>query len=180
MIGSNLNRTARFGVRAALLATSLLAATPALAQLTTSTIRGHVTTSAAPSPGAAVTARNVDTNAITQATTGPDGSYSLTGLRPGTYDITTGTAAAQRVTIGAGATATLDIDTAAPAPAPAPAPGVAAAPPGTIVVTGRRLVETKTSEVATNISRDFLQKRNNDKVKLKRIQYGAADRKSVV
>ena len=155
MIGSTLSRKARVGVRAALFATSLLAASPALAQLTTATIRGHVTTSAAPAPGAAVTARNVDTNAITRATAGPDGSYTLTGLRPGTYDISTGAGAAQRVTIGVGETATLDIDTAAPAPAPAP--GVAAAPAGTIVVTGRRLVETKTSEVATNISREQIE-----------------------
>src|SRR5690349_17250874 len=102
MIGSTLGRKARVGVRAALFATSLLAASPALAQLTTATIRGHVTTSAAPAPGAGVTARNVDTNAITRATAGPDGSYTLTGLRPGTYDISTGAGAAQRVTIGVG------------------------------------------------------------------------------
>jgi outer membrane receptor protein involved in Fe transport len=155
MIGSNLRGKANLGFRAALLATSLLAATPAMAQLTTATIRGYVTTSAAPAPGAAVTARNVDTNAITRVTAGPDGSYTLTGLRPGTYDIGTGTAAAQRVTIGVGETATLNLDTAAPAPAPAPS--VATAGGGTIVVTGRRLVETKTSEVATNISRDQIE-----------------------
>jgi outer membrane receptor protein involved in Fe transport len=143
--------------RIAILATSLLAASPALAQLTTSTIRGTVSTGTAAAPGAVVTARNVDTNAITRAAAGPDGSYVLTGLRPGTYDISVGAAegapaAKERVIIGVGETATLDIDTAAPA---AEAPTTAAA--GEIVVVGRRLAETKTSEVATNVSRDQIE-----------------------
>ena len=106
--------------RIAILATSLLAASPALAQLTTSTIRGTVSSGTAAVPGAVVTAVNVDTNAITRATAGPDGSYVLTGLRPGTYDISVGgaegaVASKQRVIIGVGETATLDVDTAAPA-----------------------------------------------------------------
>jgi outer membrane receptor protein involved in Fe transport len=153
MISSDIGRKARRGLRVALFATSLLAATPALAQLTTSTIRGQVSGAKAPAAGVVVTAVNVDTNAVTRTTAGRDGSYSLTGLRPGTYNIGTGTAAAggQRVTIGVGETATLDLNTAA-APPPATASGG-----GTIVVTGRRLVETKTSEVATNISRDQIE-----------------------
>jgi hypothetical protein len=147
-------------IRVALLATSLLAATPAIAQLTTSTIRGQVTTSAAPVPGAIVTARNVDTGAVTRATAGPDGAYALTALRPGTYDISVsaadGTAAtSERVTIGVGVTATLDVDTAAPPPPPVQTAEGAAA--GDIVVRGRRLVEVKTSEVATNVSRDQIE-----------------------
>ena len=136
-------------------ALSVCVAQPAYAQLTTATIRGVVTSSAAPAPGTVVTAVNVDTNAVVRAAAGPDGSYSLTGLRPGTYDISVGKAAPQRVTIGVGETATLDVDTAA-AP-PAPPPTAAAAAPGAIVVTGRRLVETKTSEVATNVSRDQIE-----------------------
>ena len=86
------NTTLRHVARAALLATSLLAATPAFAQLTTSTIRGIVSSGTAVSPGAAVTARNVETNAVVRATTGADGGYVLTGLRPGTYDISFGAA----------------------------------------------------------------------------------------
>jgi hypothetical protein len=129
-------------------------AQPAHAQLTTATIRGTVTNSAAPAPGTVVTAVNVDTNAVTRATAGPDGSYTLTALRPGTYNISTGTAPPQRVTIGVGETATLDIDTAA---APPPPPATAATTTGAIVVTGRRLVETKTSEVATNVTREQIE-----------------------
>jgi hypothetical protein len=139
------------------LAASLCLAQPAHAQLTTATIRGQVTTSAAPVPGATITAVNVDTQATTRVTAGPDGSYSLTGLRPGTYDISVsgpeGAAKTERVIIGVGETATLDIDTAVPAP-----PAVETATEGgAIVVTGRRLVETKTMEVATNVSRDQIE-----------------------
>src|SRR5688500_4589753 len=75
------------GIRNALLATSLLAATPAFAQLTTATIRGQVTTSAAAAPGAVVDAVNIETGAAVHSVAGADGSYVLTGLQPGTYDI---------------------------------------------------------------------------------------------
>ena len=135
-------------------------ATPAMAQLTTSTIRGTVSNGTAVTPGAVVTAVNVDTNATTRSTAGTDGSYVLTGLSPGTYDISVGGAkdaapSTQRVIIGVGETATLDLDTAATA-APATADADAAGK-GVIVVTGRRLTETKTSEVASNISRQQIE-----------------------
>ena len=147
-------------LRSALLATSLLVAAPAMAQLTTSTIRGTVSSGTTATPGAVVTAVNVDTNATTRTTAGPDGSYVLTGLRPGTYDISVGAAegaaaSKERVIIEVGETATLNVDTAAPA-APATATAAAAAE-GVIVVTGRRLVETKTMEVATNVSRQQIE-----------------------
>ncbi len=155
------NPTLRHVVRAALLATSLLAATPAFAQLTTSTIRGVVTSGTAVTSGAAVTARNVETNAVVRATTGADGSYVLTGLRPGTYDISFGAvggaaASTKRVTIEVGQTATLDADTAEAAP-PLVATTANGSRGGEIVVTGKRLVETKTSEVATNVSREQIE-----------------------
>src|SRR5688500_6659728 len=105
------------GIRNALLATSLLAATPAFAQLTTATIRGQVTTSAAAAPGAVVTAKNIDNGSTATATAGPDGSYVLTGLRPGTYDISFaaagGATVSRRVIVSVGQTATLDVDTGA-------------------------------------------------------------------
>jgi hypothetical protein len=84
MTESHSRRRLSRGLRTILLATSLLAATPAFAQLTTSTIRGTISSGTTPSPGAVITAVNVDTNAVTRATAGPDGSYVLTGLRPGT------------------------------------------------------------------------------------------------
>src|SRR3712207_5696808 len=104
-------------LRLALLATSLLVSAPAYAQLTTATVRGQVTTSAAAAPGTTVTAVNVDTGFTTRATAGPDGSYVLTGLRPGTYDISfaapEGATVTERVIVSVGQTATLDVDTAA-------------------------------------------------------------------
>ncbi|HMG48647.1 MAG TPA: TonB-dependent receptor [Allosphingosinicella sp.] len=151
MMSSGSFRTARRALSAALLATSLLAGSPAFAQLTTATIRGTVTTSAAPVAGATITARNVDTGSTASATAGPDGSYVLSGLRPGTYDISFaaaggGTPVTQRVIVSVGQTATLDADTAATAEAAPPATE------GDILVTGTRLVETRTSEIATNVS----------------------------
>ncbi len=153
------------GVKIALFATTLLAAAPAYAQLTTATIRGEVSNGAVVAPGAIVTAVQIETRATTTATAGPDGSYILTGLRPGTYDITVSAAGGapgttQRVIVSVGQTATLDLDAAAPAAAAAEAgeTGATPAPEGdTIIVTATRLVETKTSEVATNITRDQIE-----------------------
>ena len=151
--------------RLALLATSLLATAPALAQLTTATIRGTVNTGEAVAAGATVTATNVETGDARTATTGADGSYSLTGLRPGTYDIaftpSGGEAIVRRVIVSVGQTASLDADTAANSTSiddqGATAPGSASAGDAEIVVTGTRLVEVKTSEVATNVSRDQIE-----------------------
>lgn len=149
-----------FTTRSAMLRAIMLGATaltmsatitaPAAAQLTTSTIRGTVSSGAKVLPGTVVTATNVDTNASVHATSGADGTYVLTGLSPGTYDIGTGDAKGadkQRVIVGVGETASLDLDTA----------HVDAKIPGEIVVTGRRLTETKTSEVASNISRQQIE-----------------------
>ena len=61
----------------------------------------------------------------------------------------------QRVIIGVGETATLDIDTAAPPPPPTAV--VDGAGERAIVVVGRRLTETKTSEVASNVSRQQIE-----------------------
>ena len=144
-------------VRAAFLGTTLLCAAPAFAQLTTSTIRGLVTSGSATSPNPVVTATNVETNGTVRATSGADGSYVLTGLRPGTYDIKAvaagGAASTQRVTIEVGQTATLDLDTKSAA-SPTPKAGSSS---GEIVVTGRRLAETKTSEIGTNVSREQIE-----------------------
>jgi hypothetical protein len=152
MTGSRSFRTARRALGAALLATTLLAGTPALAQLTTATIRGTVSSGTAPAPGVVVSARNVDTGSVQAATAGPDGAYVLPGMRPGTYDISfpgaDGAAVTRRVIISVGETSTLDLDTAA-APEAAPA----ANGNSSIVVTGTRLGETRTSEIGTNVSR---------------------------
>ncbi|MCY7339838.1 MAG: carboxypeptidase-like regulatory domain-containing protein, partial [Sphingomonas bacterium] len=138
---------------------TLAAAQPAAAQLTTATIRGQVTTSAAPVAGAAVEAVSVDTGAISRTLTGPTGLYVLTGLQPGTYDISFTAAGAAKVTrrviVSVGQTASLDIDTASDT---APAGEEATASEGgTVVVVGNRLVETRTSEVGTNVTQDQIE-----------------------
>lgn len=154
------------GLRIALLATSLLAGTPALAQLTTATVRGNISTGDAVAAGATVSAVNIETGETRTATAGANGGYSLTGLRPGTYDLTV-TAGEQtlrrRVTVSVGQTATLDADvtagttTADDMPAGDPEVTTSAGAGEEIVVTGVRLVETKTSEVATNITQDQIE-----------------------
>jgi outer membrane receptor protein involved in Fe transport len=138
-------------------------AEPAHAQLTTATIRGTVTNSAAAAPSATVTAKSVETGAVARATAGPDGSYVLTGLSPGSYDVTFtaagGAPVTQRVIVSVGQTASLDMDVAAPAASAAEAgpPATPARGGGAIVVTGRRLVETRTSEVATNVTQQQIE-----------------------
>jgi hypothetical protein len=153
-------------LKVALLATSLLAGAPALAQLTTATVRGNLSAGDAVAAGATVSAVNIETSETRTATAGANGGYSLTGLRPGTYDLTVTTAAGQtlrrRVTVSVGQTATLDADVAAGTTTaddmPAGDPEVTTSAGGEeIVVTGVRLVETKTSEVATNISQDQIE-----------------------
>ena len=153
------NRTAM--LRAVMLGASALTmtvamATPAVAQTVTATIRGQVVDGqGAAVPNAVVTAVNEGTNQRTTATTGPDGSYALTGLRAAPYRITVdigGTTVEQRVITEVGQSATLDLAPAAAAAGEAPA-GAS----GEIVVVGRRLIETKTSEVGTNVSRQQIE-----------------------
>jgi hypothetical protein len=157
MTGSRSFKTVRRALSAALLTTTLLAATPALAQVTNGTIRGNVSAGDSAAAGGTVTARNVDTNSVHSAPVGANGFYILPGLRPGTYDVSVtgadGTAgAAQRVIISIGQNATLDLDTAAEAAAP-PADGDGA----NVLVVGSRLGETRTSEIGTNVTNDQIE-----------------------
>jgi hypothetical protein len=147
-------------MRAYLAAATMLASgaimlpAPASAQTTTSQLRGHVVgADGAVAPGAAVTARSTSTNQTFRATTDANGNYTLTGLRPASYEVvaTVGDQTISKVIqIGVGQTASLDL---------AIAPETTAEAPATvggeeIVVTGSRLAETRTSEVATNVSLD--------------------------
>ncbi len=165
MTTAGTSRKFRHGLKGALFASTLLAAAPAYAQLTTATIRGQVTASSAAAPGAVVTAKNVDTGQTARATAGADGSYVLAGLQPGTYDIAftaaAGTPVTRRVIVSVGQTASLDVDTVTAA-APAVDEAIATtegtgAEGGEIVVIGTRLVETRTSEIATNVTADQIE-----------------------
>lgn len=163
-------------LRATLATTTILGSAavlsaPAAAQTTTASIRGQVTgQDGAPAAGAAVTAVNTGTNQTQRSTADGNGAFVLNGLRPGQYRITTtatsGETAERLVIVSIGQSATLDIRLAAPAPTPAPGTetettidGTPPAAPGggdggEIVVTGNRLVEVKTSEIATNITQE--------------------------
>ena len=142
--------SARSSIRILLLASATACAGPVLAQTVTASIRGVV----AHGPNATIVAVDANSGASTRATANAHGAYALPGLRPGTYDITftAGTATTkQQVTVGVGESSTLDVDVAPPA--------TAAATPGgpAIVVTGRRLVETRTSEIGTNVTTQQIQ-----------------------
>jgi hypothetical protein len=124
---------------------------PAAAQVTTGSIRGQVTgADGAAVGGAQITARNTGTNQTYRATSAADGRYTLNGLRPGSYEViaTAGDqTVSETVTLGIGQAASLDLAVGAEV--------AAGVDDGTeIVVTGSRLAETRTSEVATNVTQD--------------------------
>lgn len=150
-------RALLLGVSSITMATAV--AVPAAAQTVTASISGQVSDAqGAPVPNAVVTARNEGTNQTVTATTDAGGSYRLSGLRPGPYTISTeigGTTVTDRVTVEIGQSASLDLAPAAAAPEGEAPP---AASTDTIVVTGRRLVETRTSEVATNVSQQQIRR----------------------
>jgi outer membrane receptor protein involved in Fe transport len=106
----------------------------------------------APAAGAQVVAVNTGTNQTFRSTTNANGQYGLNGLRPGPYRVTVtgadGQVFEQVVTVAIGQSATLNAALGA-----APAAGDETVSTGEdIVVTGSRLSETRTSEVATNVS----------------------------
>ena len=132
----------------------LLAPQPALAQRTSATIRGNVasgdTSGDAPAQaGTTVAATNIDTGFSTSDTTRNNGSYVLTGIAPGRYLITVTPANGQEVSrlvsVEVGQTVELNIDLARE--------WLDLTQGETIEMVGR-LTENKTSEVATNVSRE--------------------------
>ncbi|WP_322965122.1 TonB-dependent receptor [Sphingomonas fuzhouensis] len=144
--------------------TAILTA-PAAAQTTTAQIRGQVRgTDGAGSGGAQIVAVNTATNQTFRQTADQAGNYVLSGLRPSQYRITaTATdnrTVTQLVTVSIGQSATLDLILGTPAdpgradPDDLAGAGTSAVEGKEIVVTGGRLVETKTSEIATNVSQE--------------------------
>jgi len=120
----------------------------AQAQLSTATVNGQVSENAAARAGATVVATQVGTGFVTRATSDQGGAYVLPGLRPGRYQITAtapdGRTASQVLDVQVGQTATLDLAIGAPAATAVSELVVTAAAP--------HARETKTSEVATNIT----------------------------
>ncbi|MCA3718072.1 MAG: carboxypeptidase regulatory-like domain-containing protein, partial [Brevundimonas sp.] len=138
------------------LATTVAGAGSAMAQNTTSTLRGTVYEGAAVEPGGFVVARNAETGYTSRASVAADGAYVLVGLRPGSYEVTVtsgdGQTATDTVTLGLGQVGTLDLDVRQGGGASADATQL-----GDIVVTGRRIFEVRTSEVATNVTRQQIE-----------------------
>ena len=132
-------------------AISLAAAGGASAQVTTSTIRGSVMDGGQAEAGATIVARDVASGFASRTTANADGGYVLSGLRPGTYEITVttsdGQTASEVVTIGVGQVGEVDLSVGG-----AGVPDTAATDIGEVVITGRRLVEVRTPENATNVT----------------------------
>ena len=149
---SRLNSRYLGAVSALAVAVSLACVGGASAQVASSTLRGTVYDGQQAEAGGSVSATEVSTGYVTRGRIGPDGNYVLSGLRPGSYriDVTTadGQTTSDTVTLALGQVGTLDLDV-----------GIlttANAPEGTqiadVIITGRRVFEVRTPEVATNVS----------------------------
>lgn len=128
------------GVSLGALASTMLMAGMAQAQIASSGIRGEA------APGAEVTARNVDSGFTTRDTADADGDYSLSGLQPGTYDVTSaggGDTVTRRVRVLVGQTSFLFLGNEAEGEE--------------LVVTADRLDDPTTSEVGTNVTREQIE-----------------------
>jgi carboxypeptidase family protein/TonB-dependent receptor-like protein len=142
------NVVGRLGILLGLLG---LAPSWVLGQTTTGSIRGYVRDpSGAPVGDAQVTARSVDMGASRNTTANVSGFYNLGGLRPGAYQLTY-----RRIGFGAqtrnarvliGQAIELDVQLAQ-----------TAATLQAVVVSGTVGVETRTSEVGTNVTREQIQ-----------------------
>lgn len=120
------------------------------AQTATSTLRGFVRTEAgAPAVGAEVVATQVGTNIQRRTETRQSGAFNLSGLQPGTYEVSVTTLAyqprTQEVRLLTGQTLAVDFDLTPQAIAL-----------GELVVRVDR-VETRTQEVATNITQEQIE-----------------------
>jgi hypothetical protein len=136
-----------------LLCSALLVVTPSLsAQNSTGTIRGYVRDqNGAPLPETEIQARNVASGVTRSATTRADGAYVLLGLVPGTYELVArhiGHAPQRRqVVVQIGATLPVDFILQA-----------GAVELQAVTVEGASAIELRTSEVATNVTPQQLQR----------------------
>jgi hypothetical protein len=125
----------------------LLIATAAFAQTsTTATLRGKITNDAGtPIANAEINAVGTATGFVKTVTSRPDGSYSLTGLTPGSYNIVVAAPGyepkSQDVTVLVGQLLEADFRVS-----------TTAVLKETITVVGNQLVETKATENATNVT----------------------------
>ncbi|MBS7456160.1 TonB-dependent receptor [Coralloluteibacterium stylophorae] len=133
------------------LAPAMYFPTDSYAQSTSATLRGQVTAGGTAAANAQVQVRNTATGLSRSVTADAGGSYFIPGLPPGTYEVTVlagGQAGSRTVQLRIGQTATLDVPVAGEqAQASSDATTLES-----ITVTGTRIEETKTSEVANYVS----------------------------
>lgn len=131
-----------------LVALALIVCPPALAQSTTAGIRGTVSDDTGVLPGVTIVAQEQASGFRYEAVTEGDGTFTLAGLRPGTYDITVTMdrykPAARTVQVLLGQTPTVDFRIT---------PDLIYTEEVNVVGTAR-LTETRTSQVATNVTQD--------------------------
>jgi hypothetical protein len=145
---------------ATMLASGAIAVMPAAAQTTTASARGQVRDASGTGvAGVTVTAVNAGTNQTLRAETDAAGNFTLNGLRPAQYTVsatsTDGRTARQEVVVSVGQALTLNLVLgAADAVATADDAATNGGAGDDIVVTANRLVETRTSEIATNVSQE--------------------------
>jgi hypothetical protein len=156
MISPSVRHRALAATSLVAIAASLTVATTASAQVTGATLRGLVTDGSVAEAGAEIVARDTASGFTTRARTSASGSYVLSGLRPGSYEVTVttgeGETASDTVTVGVGQVGDLDLDVGDVVTAEAGGSTVE-----DIVVVGRRLVEVRTPENATNVTTQQIQ-----------------------
>jgi hypothetical protein len=125
----------------------LLIAAAAFAQTsTTATLRGKIANDAgAPVANAEINAVNTNSGFVKTVRSGPDGAYTLAGLSPGTYNIVVAASGfepkSQDITVLVGQSLQLDLRVS-----------TQAVLKESITVVGNQAVETRTSEIATNVT----------------------------
>jgi hypothetical protein len=148
MTGSTSVRTAVWLTAVVLLC--LVTAGAAVAQVSTATIQGTVSDVTGVLPGASVTATEVRSGFTHEVTTAADGTFTLAGLRPGQYQIRVAVSQykpeAKTVEVLVGQTVSLNFRIT---PDLMYAESVA-------VVGDTRLVDTRKSEVTTNVTQEQL------------------------
>jgi hypothetical protein len=120
------------------------------AQVSTGTIQGVIADASGVLPGVTVTARDTATGFTSETVTTDQGHYTIAGLRPGTYEIRVTMDAykpqARTIQVLVGQTLTVDFKVS---------PDVTYTE--TVEVVSERLVDTRSTEISTNVTQEQLQ-----------------------
>jgi len=142
----------RLPALALLAALALALPSAARAQTTTSSLTGTVSGGTGPLPGATVTAVVTDTGYRRTAISGADGRYTLSGLAPGVYEVSAAAEAfatqVRRIQVLVARDVVADFQLA---------PGETFAEAINVTAPTEVLAESRTSEVATNVTPEQIQ-----------------------